>query len=158
MSADVGIIGRRQDQGMFPPPALTHRFLDSVALAQDVHGDQRRTGTRIPSLAHLLVVSGLVMEDGGGEDEAIAAILHDAVEDGGGRELLERISGQFGPHVAAIVGGLSDHPDGPDGEAWIDRKHRYLAHLPEVTDDAILRVALADKVHNARSLVRDYRE
>jgi HD domain len=143
---------------MLPPPALTHRFLGSVALAQDVHGDQRRTGTQIPYLAHLLVVSGLVMEDGGDEDEAIAAMLHDAVEDGGGRELLERINGQFGPHVAAIVEGLTDNLDGPDGESWIDRKRRYLAHLSEVTDDAILRVALADKVHNARSLVRDYRE
>ena len=76
---------------MLPPPALTDRFLESVALAQEVHGDQRRTGTRIPYLAHLLVVSGLVMEDGGDEDEAIAAILHDAVEDGGGRAVLEWI-------------------------------------------------------------------
>jgi hypothetical protein len=143
---------------MLPPPALTHRFLESVALAQEVHGDQRRTGTQIPYLAHLLVVSGLVMEDGGDEDEAIAAILHDAVEDGGGRALLERISGQFGDRVAVIVEGLTDNLDAPEGESWIDRKRRYLAHLPEVTDDAILRVALADKVHNARSLVRDYRE
>ncbi len=143
---------------MLPPPALTNRFLEAVGLAQEVHGHQRRTGTEIPYLAHLLVVSGLVMEDGGDEDEAVAAILHDAVEDGGGRALLERISEQFGPHVATIVEGLSDNLEGPADEPWIERKRRYLDHLPAVTDDAILRVALADKVHNARSLVRDYRE
>ena len=143
---------------MLPPPTLTDRFLKSVALAQEVHGHQRRTGTEIPYLAHLLVVCGLVMEDGGDEDEAIAAILHDAVEDGGGRLLLERISDEFGSHVAAIVEGLTDNLEGPEDESWIDRKRRYLAHLPKVTDDAVLRVALADKVHNARSLVRDYRE
>ncbi len=143
---------------MLPPPALTTRFLEAVALAQAAHGHQRRTGTEIPYLAHLLVVSGLVIEDGGDEDEAIAAMLHDAVEDGGGRPLLERIAQQFGSHVAAIVEGCSDNIDGAEEEPWIDRKRRYLAHLPEVSDDAILRVALADKVHNARSLVRDYRE
>lgn len=140
------------------PPALTERFLAAVALATQVHGGERRKGTEIPYLAHLLVVTGLVIEDGGDEDEAIAAMLHDAVEDGGGRALLERIASSFGPRVAAIVEGCSDSVDVDPAEQWIARKRRYLAHLPEVTDDAILRVALADKVHNARSIVRDYRE
>ena len=140
------------------PPVLTERFLAAVALAAEVHGDQRRTGTEIPYLAHLLVVTGLVIEDGGDEDQAIAAMLHDAVEDGGGRAMLERIERTFGPRVAAIVEGCSDTVDGDGSERWITRKRRYLAHLPEVTDDAVLRVALADKVHNARSIVRDYRE
>lgn len=140
------------------PPPLTARFLQSVALATEVHGHERRKGTEIPYLAHLLVVTGLVIEDGGEEDEAIAAMLHDAVEDGGGRPLLEHISRTFGAHVASIVEGCSDTVDLDPRERWIERKRRYLAHLPEVEDDAILRVALADKVHNARSLVRDYRE
>ena len=140
------------------PPPLGERFLAAVSLAEQVHGHERRTGTEIPYLAHLLVVTGLVIEDGGDEDQAIAAMLHDAVEDGGGRAMLERIAGSFGPRVATIVEGCSDSVDIDPTESWIERKRRYLAHLPTVSDDAILRVALADKVHNARSIVRDYRD
>ena len=140
------------------PPPLTERFLAAVALAAEVHGRQRRSGTEIPYLAHLLVVTGLVLEDGGDEDQAIAAMLHDAVEDGGGRAMLERIERGFGERVAAIVEACSDTVDGDPVEPWIERKRRYLEHLPSVGDDAILRVALADKVHNARSIVRDYRQ
>jgi (p)ppGpp synthase/HD superfamily hydrolase len=138
-------------------PALTDRFLDAVAMAQEVHGRSRRTGTEIPYMAHLLVVTGLVLEDGGDEDQAIAALLHDSVEDVGGRPLLERIERTFGPRVAEIVEGCSDSIDGEDEGPWIERKRRYLEHLQEVSDDGVLRVSLADKVHNARSLVRDYR-
>jgi hypothetical protein len=140
------------------PPALTDRFLSAVALAAEVHGEERRTGTEIPYLAHLLVVCGLVLEDGGDEDQAIAAMLHDAVEDGGGQAMLGRIRRGFGPRVAAIVETCSDNVEGDSAEPWIERKRRYLEHLPRVTDDGALRVALADKVHNARSIVRDYRE
>ena len=139
-------------------PALGARFQAAVAFAVDVHGAQRRAGTGVPYLAHLLVVAGLVIEDGGDEDQAIAALLHDAVEDGGGRPMLERIAGAFGPRVAAIVEACTDSPDGGSSEPWIVRKRRYLAHLPYVTDDGVLRVVLADKVNNARSLVRDYRQ
>jgi (p)ppGpp synthase/HD superfamily hydrolase len=139
-------------------PALTERFLAAIALAEEIHGRQRRIGTEVPYLAHLLVVSGLVLEDGGDEEEAIAAMLHDAVEDGGGRPMLERIQRSCGPRVAAIVEGCTDNLDGDPDEPWIERKQRYLEHLPGVTDNAVLRVALADKVHNARSLVRDYRD
>ena len=139
-------------------PALTERFLAAVALAEEIHGRQRRIGTEVPILAHLLVVSGLVLEDGGDEDEAVAAMLHDAVEDGGGRAVLERIARSFGPRVAAIVERCTDNLDGDPDEPWFERKRRYLEHLPEITDDSVLRVALADKVHNARSLVRDYRD
>lgn len=138
-------------------PALTERFLAAVELATEVHGGLRRTGTEIPYMAHLLVVAGLVLEDGGDEDQVIAALLHDSVEEGGGRGLLRKIELRFGPRVAAIVEGCSDSIDGGADERWIERKRRYLAHLPEVTDDGVLRVALADKVQNARSLVRDYR-
>jgi (p)ppGpp synthase/HD superfamily hydrolase len=140
------------------PPPLTDRFLAAVALASEVHGEQRRKGTEVAYLAHLLVVTGLVLEDGGDEDEAIAAMLHDAVEDGGGRPMLERIRRQFGPRVATIVEECSDTLalEG-EKEPWRERKERYLARLPEVADDGALRVSLADKVHNARSIVRDYR-
>jgi HD domain len=140
------------------PPALTDRFLSAVALAAEIHGEERRTGTEIPYLAHLLVVCGLALEDGGDEDQAIAAMLHDAVEDGGGQAMLGRIRRGFGPRVAAIVESCSDNVESDPAEPWIERKRRYLAHLPRVTDDGVLRVALADKVHNARSIVRDYRE
>jgi (p)ppGpp synthase/HD superfamily hydrolase len=139
------------------PPALTDRFRAAVALAQEVHGRQRRMGTEIPYLAHLLIVTGLVIEDGGDEDQAIAAMLHDCVEDGGGRPMLERIRTEFGPHVAAIVEGCSEAVDSDPSQPWIQRKSRYLAHLSTIDDDSILRVSLADKVHNARSIVRNAR-
>jgi (p)ppGpp synthase/HD superfamily hydrolase len=137
------------------PPQLTDRFLAAVALACEVHGAQRRRGTEIPYLSHLFVVTGLVLEDGGDETEAIAALLHDAVEDAGGRPMLERIECEFGARVAAIVAACSDNLDG-DG-SWRERKQRYLVHLAANDDPAVLRVALADKVNNARSIVRDYR-
>jgi (p)ppGpp synthase/HD superfamily hydrolase len=139
------------------PPALTSRFAQALELACEIHGDQRRNGTEIPYLAHLLVVTGLVLEDGGDEDDAVAAMLHDAVEDGGGLAMLERIGELFGERVAATVEACSDTLDPDCDERWIVRKRRYLAHLPEVEDDRVLRVVLADKVHNARSIVRDYR-
>src|SRR5437588_6161782 len=107
-------------------PPLTERFLAAVALAEEVHGRARRTGTQIPYMAHLLVVTGLVLEDGGDEDQAIAAMLHDSVEDGGGRLLLQRIERSFGLRVAAIVEGCSDSIDEDESdEPWIERKRRY---------------------------------
>jgi (p)ppGpp synthase/HD superfamily hydrolase len=98
-----------------------------------------------------------VLEDGGDEAQAIAALLHDAVEDGGGRSMLDRIRAKCGTEVAAIVEACSDSLDPEDARSWRGRKASYVAHLPDVTDEATLRVALADKVHNARSIVRDYR-
>jgi len=137
---------------------MSGRFAEAVELAADAHGAQRRLGTRIPYFAHLLVVTGLVIEDGGDEDQAIASMLHDAVEDGGGRPLLEQIRARFGERVAAIVEGCSDSIDAEPEMTWIERKRRYLDHLPEMRDDGLLRVSLADKVHNARSIVRDHRQ
>lgn len=140
-----------------PPPALTHRFFAAAALANEVHGDQRRLGTQVPYAAHLMIVAGLVLEDGGDETQAIAALLHDTVEDAGGRPMLERIRTTFGDEVAAIVEQCSDSLDPDDPREWRERKAAYLAHLEDVTDPGVLRVSLADKVHNARSIVRDYR-
>jgi (p)ppGpp synthase/HD superfamily hydrolase len=105
----------------------------------------------------LLIVAGLVLEDGGDEDQAIAALLHDTVEDGGGQPMLDRIRSNFGDEVARIVKGCSDSLDPHDAHSWRARKAGYLTHLSQVTDEATLRVVLADKVHNARSIVRDYR-
>lgn len=140
-------------------PVLTARFFEAGALANELHGGRRRLGTMIPYAAHLLVVAGLVLEDGGDETQAIAALLHDAVEDAGGRPVLDRIRATFGDEVAGIVAACSDNLDTDDHapRSWRERKEAYLAHLPAVDDDAILRVVLADKVHNARSIVRDYR-
>jgi (p)ppGpp synthase/HD superfamily hydrolase len=140
-----------------PPPQLTDRFFAAAALANEVHGHHRRLGTQVPYAAHLMIVAGLVLEDGGDETQAVAALLHDAVEDGGGRPMLERIRHDFGAEVARIVEACSDSVDPDDTRSWRERKTDYLTHLPAVTDDAVLRVALADKVHNARSIVRDYR-
>lgn len=133
------------------PPQLTDRFLAAVKLASEVHGADRRKGTQIPYLAHLLVVAGLVLEDGGTEDEAIAAVLHDIVDDGGGLPVLKRIEHGFGKRVAEIVEACSEHVDGQPKGPWRERKERYLEHLPEVHDDGVLRVSLADKVHNERA-------
>jgi len=109
-------------------------------------------------MAHLLVVTGLVLEDGGSADEAIAAMLHDSVEDSGGRPLLARLEREFGARVADIVAACSDSLDPlSDTRSWRERKAAYLAQLPDVYDDGVLRVVLADKVHNCRSIVRDYR-
>jgi (p)ppGpp synthase/HD superfamily hydrolase len=142
------------DEGAGQAPALTERFLAAVALAEEAHGRERRSGTRVPYLAHLLVVTGLVLEDGGDEDQAIAAMLHDSVEGGGGRPLLERIRRDFGGRVAEVVEQLSDSIEPDPNESWIDRKRRYLDRLRECEDDAVLRVSLADKVNNVRAIVR----
>ena len=113
-----------------PPPLLTDRFFAAAAFANEVHGGQRRLGTQIPYIAHLMIVAGLVLEDGGDETQAIAALLHDAVEDGGGRPMLDRIRAEFGDEVAAIVEACSDSLDPDDTRSWRERKAGYLAHLP----------------------------
>jgi (p)ppGpp synthase/HD superfamily hydrolase len=136
---------------------MSARLPAALQLAVEVHGPGGRKGTGVPYLAHLLAVTGLVLEDGGDEDEAIAALLHDSVEEGGGRPLLEEIRERFGQRVAEIVEGCSEEIDGPAPGSWRERKERYLGHLPEVQDDAVLRVSLADKLQNARSLARTLR-
>jgi GTP pyrophosphokinase len=97
----------------------------------------------------------LVLEDGGGEDEAIAALLYDAVEDRGGRDTLEEIRRRFGDHVAHIVEGCTDTDTIPK-PPWRERKERYIAHLRSAPPE-VLRVSAADKVHNARAILADYR-
>jgi hypothetical protein len=115
-----------------------------------------RKGTRIPYLSHLLAVSALVLEHGGDETAALAALLHDVVEDGGGLRALAEIDERFGTDVAAIVEGCSDTTS-LDKEDWTLRKTRYLRHLESAPPDVLL-VSAADKLHNARSILADLRE
>lgn len=138
------------------PPRLTTRLTDALDYARAHHAGDLRKGTRIPYLAHLLAVSALVLEHGGGETAAVAALLHDVVEDGGGERALAEIRGRFGPEVAAIVLGCSD-TTAATKEDWELRKHRYLEHLESAPPDVLL-VSAADKVHNARSILEDLRE
>ena len=136
---------------------LSERFDDAVAYANRVHGNQRRKGSEVPYLSHLLAVASLVLEYGGDEDEAIAALLHDAPEDRGGAPLLEQIRERFGDRVAGIVEGCSDSlvEDPRQKEPWQFRKERYHEHLRETSDSSILLVSAADKLHNARATLND---
>ena len=134
---------------------LGPRFEEAVTYALRAHGSQSRKGTGVPYVAHLLGVAALVLEDGGSEDEAIAALLHDAVEDQGGVERLADIERRFGPVVARIVDGCSDTDVTPK-PPWPERKQAYLEHLRTAPPE-VLRVSLADKVYNARAILFDYR-
>lgn len=134
---------------------LTRRYNEAFEMAARLHAKQFRKGTAIPYLSHLLAVSGLVLEQGGTEDEAIAALLHDAVEDQGGLPVLEEIRQTFGPAVAEIVAGCSDTVVVPK-PPWRERKEAYLAHIATAPPPVRL-VSAADKLHNARSTLSDYR-
>ena len=137
-------------------PRLTSRFHDAVGLALLLHQKQLRKGTDTPYAGHLLAVTALVIEHGGSEDQAIAAMLHDAVEDQGGEPTLALIRKSFGEEVAGIVAALTDTDVTPK-PPWRARKEAYIAHVAEIPPAAVL-VALADKVHNAQAIVRDVRE
>ena len=138
-------------------PKLGPRFDRAFAVARELHSDQVRKGTDIPYISHLMGVASLVLDDGGSEDEAIAALLHDAVEDRGGQPTLARIRRLFGSRVADIVQSCSDTDVIPK-PPWRERKEAYIAHLrdPDLPDGAI-RVSLADKLHNARAILFDLR-
>jgi len=132
---------------------LTNRFLKALEFAFKLHMHQHRKGTDIPYFSHLMAVTSLVCEDGGDEDQTIAAILHDTVEDHGGYKTLIEIRQLFGDRVADIVAACSDSFTSPK-PPWEQRKRDYLAHLKNATPDS-RRVSLADKLHNARSILRD---
>ncbi len=136
--------------------ALTARFERALTFAAQLHVDQVRKGTDIPYMAHLLGVASLVLEYGGGEDEAIAALLHDAVEDQGGPATRARIQALFRRTVADIVDGCTDTDETPK-PPWRARKEAYLAHLPTAAP-AVLLVSAADKLYNATSILRASRE
>jgi (p)ppGpp synthase/HD superfamily hydrolase len=140
-----------------PVPHFGRTTEEALTYALAAHAAQVRKGAAVPYVSHLLAVASIVMEDGGDEDAVVAALLHDAVEDQGGLPRLEDIEHRFGSHVAGIVRACSDSlvEDRATKEPWEDRKRAYLRHLEGETDPAILRVALADKLHNARSTATD---
>jgi (p)ppGpp synthase/HD superfamily hydrolase len=140
-------------------PFLSRRFDLALHFAAGLHQRQVRKGTKVPDIAHLISVCALVLENGGDEDQAIAALLHDAMEDQGGLPTLAVIERLFGPRVAAIVRECSDSesPDPAHKLPWHERKQAYLDHLRRASPDALL-IAAADKVHNARDILTCYRE
>ena len=140
---------------------LTDRFDRALLYATHVHGGQVRKETVIPYVAHLLAVSATVLEYGGDEDQAIAGLLHDVVEDQGGEPRLNDIRNRFGDRVADIVqdcsDSMADTAAGQPKEDWHVRKERYLRHLHTLNEGTLL-ISLSDKVHNARSILRDLRK
>ena len=135
---------------------LGARFERALLFATRKHAGQHRKGTTVPYVAHLLGVASLVLEAGGDEDLAIAALLHDVVEDCGGAPMLKEIRRRFGERVAHVVDGCTDTDLDPK-PPWRQRKEDYIAHLRTADADTRL-VSAADKLHNVRSIVATYRE
>jgi (p)ppGpp synthase/HD superfamily hydrolase len=142
------------------PPRFpaAHRLSGALELACSLHNEQPRKGGDIPYISHLMAVSALVMDHGGTEDQAIAALLHDSLEDTGAT--FTSLCSDVGDKVAQIVRDCSDtEEDKPENETieqWWERKSKYLAKVAsKLTDDPSLLVALADKVHNAEATVAD---
>lgn len=137
------------------PVPMTDRFDRALVFASELHRQQRRKGSEVPYVAHLLAVAAIVMEHGGDEDEAVAALLHDAIEDQGGRETRDEIRRRFGERVTTIVEACTDSWTVPK-PPWENRKRAYLERLATGSASARL-VSAADKLHNARSVLGDYR-
>jgi len=134
---------------------LTARFRRALVYAARVHARQFRKGTTRPYIGHLLGVTSIVLTHGGDEDEAIAALLHDAVEDQGGKPRLREIRRKFGARVAQIVEGCTDSDVEPK-PPWLERKTEYLRQLRHA-DSSVRLVSAADKVYNARETLEDLR-
>jgi (p)ppGpp synthase/HD superfamily hydrolase len=135
---------------------LGPRFLRAFSFAAEKHAGQTRKASTIPYIAHLMGVASLVLEFGGDEDMAIAALLHDVVEDCGGAPMLKEVRQKFGPRVAKIVDGCTDSDTEPK-PPWRERKEFYLRHLKTADTETRL-VSVADKLNNVRSILSDYRE
>ncbi len=141
-----------------PAPRLGTAFDQALALASHLHRHQTRKGTDVPYLSHLLSVAALVLENGGEEEEAVAALLHDALEDCPDQISAEAIEKRFGPRVRRMVEACTDTPPGFSGGPkpdWETRKRDYIRRIE--SGDVPWRVSLADKLHNARSILRDHR-
>ena len=146
----------RKWTGPVPPIRLGPRFTEAFCFAYEKHRGQARKGSKIPYITHLMGVASLVLEAGGDEDLAIAALLHDVVEDCGGRPMLKQVQRLFGKRVAKIVDGCTDAyviPKPP----WRKRKEDYIRRLKKESADTRL-VSAADKLNNIRSILSDYRE
>lgn len=132
----------------------TPKILEALELTYSLHGTQTRKGGSSPYITHLLAVASLVGEYGGSESQFIAALLHDAVEDQGGKAVLDRIRSTFGPNVADLVWACSDAWGEPK-PPWEARKEAHIARIPDEPRDARLIIA-ADKLHNMQSMLRAY--
>jgi (p)ppGpp synthase/HD superfamily hydrolase len=136
-------------------PRLGPKFHEALTYAAELHRTQTRKASEVPYVGHLLSVAGLVIEADGTETEVIAALLHDAAEDQGGDATLADIKERFGADVADIVEECSDTVMAPK-PPWRERKERYIAHLATASDSTV-RVSMADKLDNARAILRDLR-
>jgi len=134
---------------------LGPRFLRAFEFAAEKHKNQTRKASTIPYIAHLMGVASLVLEAGGDEELAIAALLHDVVEDCGGEPMLKEVRRLFGARVAKVVEGCTDADTYPK-PPWQARKEEYIRHLKAADSDTKL-VAAADKLNNVRSILSDYR-
>lgn len=135
---------------------LTPRFEQALQYACIIHAGQRRKGSEVPYISHLLAVTSLVIEHGGSEDEAIAGLLHDAGEDAGGKKRISDIRIRFGDTVADLVVSCTDTLMERKPE-WSGRKEAYVATIPHKSAAELL-VTVADKLHNSRSILHDYRQ
>ena len=136
-------------------PRLTPKFARALAYASRLHGGKLRKKTQIPDIGHVLGVTAIALEYGANETEAIAALLHDAAEDAGGRKRLNDIRRRFGNAVAKIVDGCTDTYDDPK-PPWLERKKEYVRHVRNAPVSTKL-VSASDKLQNVRSLLRNYR-
>jgi (p)ppGpp synthase/HD superfamily hydrolase len=151
--------GRERTRRKSPAPSpikLGPRFLQAFQFAVRKHAGQTRKASTIPYIAHLMGVASLVLEAGGDEDLAVAALLHDVVEDCGGAPMLKEVQRRFGKRVAHIVEGCTDADTDPK-PPWRERKENYLRHL-KTADAGTRLVSAADKLNNIRSILADYRE
>jgi GTP pyrophosphokinase len=160
LGSSGSVFPAKGDASPEPPRAdftPSDRLAEALRFALGTHGDQARKGTTVPYITHLLAVAALVGESGGSETEMVAALLHDAVEDGGGAPVLEEIRQRFGSDVAMIVDGCTDDDSGAGKAPWLERKRGHLEHLAQAPL-SVLRVACADKLHNAAAIARDFRD
>jgi GTP pyrophosphokinase len=135
---------------------LGPRFLSAFNFAAEKHAGHTRKASTIPYIAHLMGVASLVLEFGGDEDLASAALLHDVVEDCGGAPMLREVRRRFGSRVAKVVDGCTDSDTYPK-PPWRERKETYIRHLKSADTETRL-VSAADKLNNVRSILSDYRE
>ncbi len=136
-------------------PILGQRFEDALTYSAKLHSRQIRKGSEVPYIAHLIGVASIALEYGADEDEAIAALLHDVIEDQGGAEVRGEIRNRFGERVVAIVDGCTDADVKPK-PPWRQRKEAYIAHIKDASPSVRL-VSCSDKLHNARTILKDYR-
>ncbi len=135
---------------------LSERFTEALTFATQLHANQTRKGSGVPYIAHLIGVASIALEYGANEDEAIAALLHDAIEDQGGAATREEIRRRFGDTVTEIVDGCTDSDTIPK-PPWRERKEAYISHIPTASSSVCL-VSAADKLYNVSSILKDYRQ